>query len=123
MICLDDIICEAKCCSATFGAKYAHEAKFGELTEESRWNLRKLNGFIRTLERNHTTVKYKKELKPIENISFSDLERQNKYLTLRHKQISVCIKQEISPCLPVSELQHIIEQIRLLCSTCNCKCK
>lgn len=119
---LDDILCEAKCCSATLGAKYAHELKFGELTDETKYNLLKLNGFIRTLCRNKGEVIHKRKVIPVKNVDFSDLQRQNKYLTLKHKHITVCEKEEISPCLPDSEISHIIEQVKLLCSTCNCKC-
>lgn len=111
------------CCSATLGAKYAHDFKFGEASDETKWNFRKLNNFIRTLSRNHETIKYKKEIVNKTITDFSSLEKKNSFLSLRHNTISVCVKTKISPCLSDSEINHIIEQIKLLCATCNCGCK
>ena len=116
---LNDIICDAKSCSAVLGAKYAHDFKFGEATEETKWNLLKLNGFMRTLSRNHETIKYKKEKIKKTSADFSSLEKKNKYLSLKCDTITVCTKTKISPCLCDSEIKHIIEQIKLLCITCK----
>lgn len=122
MICLDDIICEAKCCAACLGAKYAHDFKYGESTNETKYNFLKLMSFIRTLCRNQTTYTYNKELVAVQNVEFSSLQKQNSFLTLTNNKVVVCTKTEISPCLCDSEISHIIEQVKLLCSTCNCNC-
>jgi hypothetical protein len=122
MRCLDDIICEARCCAAMLGAKYAHALKYGEETDELKWNFRKIHSYILTLNRNHTTVKYKKELRPVTSVNFSALEKKNSFLSLRNTQVVTCVKEEISPCLSDSEIDHIVEQIKLLCANCNCNC-
>jgi hypothetical protein len=120
--CLDNIICEARCCAATLGAQYAKAFKYGEVTDTHLWNFRKLHSFIQTLDRNHVTVKHKKELKAVSSVNFSALEKQNSFLSLKHTHRVVCVKEEIGPCLSDSEIDHIVEQIRLLCSSCNCNC-
>ena len=116
------IICEAKCCSATFGAKYAKAAKYGEVSEQQYWDYLRLNAYIRTLERNLPEFKYKKEAKLLQNVSLDALEKKNSFLTLQNNVTVVCTKTEISPCLTDSEVCQIVEYIRLLCSTCNCDC-
>ena len=120
---LDDIICEAMCCSATLGAKYAHDFKFGEATEETKWNFLKINSLIRTLLRNGEVVKYTKETVKKTSADFSSLQKTNNYLSLKHDTVTVCVKTKICPCLAHSEINHIIEQIKLLCTTCKCSCK
>lgn len=120
--CLDDIICQARCCAAHIGARLAHDTKYGEVTTETEWNFRKLMSFIQTLDRNHTTVKYRKEVKPMTSVDFSSLEKKKSFLSLRHNQVVTCVKEEIGPCLSDSEIDHIAEQVKLLCATCNCNC-
>lgn len=120
--CLDDIICDARCCAATLGAKYAHELKYGEESQETIWAFRRLHSFIQTLERNHTTVKYRKEKSAVRSVDFSMLEKKNSFLSLRNMQVTTCVREEIGPCLSDSEIDHIIEQVKLLCASCNCNC-
>lgn len=122
MRCLDDIICEARCCAATLGAKYIHDLKYGEASKETEWNFRKLHSFIQTLDRNHATVKYRKEVKAVTSVDFSALQRRNSFLSLRDRQVVTCVKEEIGPCLSDPEIDHIIEQVKLLCASCNCQC-
>lgn len=122
MECLDEIICNAKKCSVEMGAKYAHDFKYGELSEELKWNFLKLNGFIRTLLRNQGTIKYKKELGYPTTVSIDSLTKKKSFLYLRCEQRIICTKTKISPCLSDSEINDIVEQIKLLCSSCNCNC-
>lgn len=122
MRCLDDIICEARRCAATLGAKYARALTYGQESDEITYNFRKIHSFLQTLERNHTTIKYKKERKTVTNVDFSALEKRNSFLSLRSNQVVTCVKEEISPCLSDSEIDHIAEQLRLLCAECNCHC-
>lgn len=117
---LDHILKIANCCSATLGAKYAYEYKYGELSEDTKWNFLKINNFIRTLCRNMEIIKYKKETVKKTSVDFSSLHKSNKYLSLKCDTITVCTKTKISPCLSDSEISHIIEQIKLICNTCGC---
>lgn len=126
-ICLDTIICEAKCCSANIANKYIRAVTFGNDDKALYFDLRRLNTYIKTLQRNkkkivtnkHTVSTFPKK------VSFDSLERNNKTLYLKTKQEEqeICVKTEIPPCLTDSEVQKIVEEIRLLCSTCNCNCK
>lgn len=122
MTALDDIICEAKGCVIALAVKYANEIKYGEVSDISKWHFRQTVSYIRTLERNHTIVKHRKEISPVTSVDFNSLHKQNSFLSLRHAEVVTCIKTEISPCLSDSEINHIVEQIKILCSTYNCKC-
>ncbi len=119
---LHEIICEAKCCSAVLGAKFAKATTYGEMTDQLYWDFMRLNAYIRTLERNETKYIHKKEKKQLQSVSIDVLEKKNSFLTLRHKETVVCTITEISPCLSDSEICQIVEHIRLLCATCNCNC-
>lgn len=119
---LEQIICEARCCSANIGAKYANAATYGEATEELWWDLLRINAYIRTLERNlprHIHIKEKVQLK---SVDIGALEKIKSFLTLRNKEKVVCKTIEIEPCLSEADLCKIVEHIRLLCATCNCNC-
>lgn len=126
-ICLDTIICEAKCCSANIANKYIRAVTFGNYNEALLFDLRRLNIYIKTLERNKTKVITEKKVISTfpKKVSFDSLQHNNKtlYLKTKTEEQEICIKTEIKPCLTDSEIQKIVEEIRLLCSTCNCNCK
>lgn len=121
---LCDIIKEAKCCSSNLALKFAREATFGNDTDESFYDLMRINAYIRTLERNEKKIIHEKEKIPFENqlVSFSMLKKKNSFLTLELKDKYICVRKEIEPCLTDFEIREIIEQIRLLCSVCNPCC-
>ena len=126
-ICLDTIICEAKCCSAGIASKYIRAVTFGNDNKALYFDLRRLNTYIKTLQRNKKkiiTTKQVVSLSP-KKVTLDSLKRNNKTLHLKTepKEQEICVKTEIMPCLTDSEIQKIIEEIRLLCSTCNCNCK
>lgn len=120
MRCLDDIICKAKGCSAYLGAKYAKAFTYGENTEEMKYELMRLNGYIRTLSRNHETIKYKKEKVKVTSVNIDSLTRKNSSLYLKCDTKTVCTKTVVSPCLSDSEIDRIIEQINTICRECDC---
>jgi len=126
-ICLDTIICEAKCCSANIAYKYIRAVTFGNYDKALYFDLRRLNTYIKTLERNKVKIVTEKQLVSIlpKKVSFDSLEHNNKtlYLKTKTEEQEICVKTEIQPCLTDSEIQKIVEEIRLLCSTCNCNCK
>lgn len=121
---VDKAICEAKACSAVYGAKHALLSVYGEDTQESYWNMRRINMYIRVLERNKPQFRIKKEKVSVNGmkVSLDALIRNKDFLSLRTDTKVVCTKQEISPCLSASDLRTIIESVRLMCSdlTCNC---
>lgn len=119
---IEDVICEAKACSAVMGAKYAHDFKYGEISDQTEWDYRRLNSFIKTLERNKPIIIYVKEVSPVKSADFYSLKKQNSFLSLADTEFVTRTRTEISPCLSDSEIRHIIEQIKLICSICNCKC-
>jgi hypothetical protein len=121
---LHDIICEAKCCSGNLALKWTREAVYGNGTEETFYNLLRINFYIRILERNEKKVVYEKEKIPFENqiVSFSMLKKKNSFLTLELKDKHICVRKEVEPCLTDFEISEIIEQVRLLCSICNPCC-
>ena len=127
MICLEEIICEAKCCSAGIAHKYIRAATFGNDDKALKFDLYRLNAYIRTLERNKTKTYTKKEtvLETPKKVSFDSLQKNKNslYLNTKPEERVICTEVEIPPCLTDSEIQKIIEEIRLLCSTCNCNCK
>lgn len=118
------IIEEAKTCSGELATKWVKEATFGNDTEETFYDLMRINSYIRILERNRKKVVYEKEKIPFENqlVSFSMLKKKNSFLTLELKDKYICVRKEIEPCLTDFDLRKIVEQIRLLCSTCNSCC-
>lgn len=124
-ICLDDIITEAKCCSGNLGHKVIRAAIFGNATDEMWFELMRLNSYIKTLERNKKKYITKKETVTVEpeKVDFNSLHHNEKTLYLKSEQKVICTKVEITPCLTDSDISKIIEEIRLLCSTCNCNCK
>lgn len=121
---LDRIICEAKACSAVFGAKHALLSIYGDDTKQSYWDMLRLNSYIRTLERNKKEIRFKKEIVKIEGkkVPFCSLIKTKDYLSLKATTLVVCKKEETSPCLNDQELAQIVESVRLMCSdlTCNC---
>jgi hypothetical protein len=122
---LNAIICEAKCCSAELGRKHAKALSVGEDTPNTFYDLLRINAYIRTLERNKVKHEVKKGVKPITSgsVSFDALEKKDSFLTLPNKEVVVCTKTEIRPCLSDDEICKIVEEIKLLCSTCqNCNC-
>jgi hypothetical protein len=121
---LEHIISEAKFCASNIAVSYAKAAGFGDNTDEMYFNLLRINAYIRTLERNRTVIKRQVKKIPIENqtITFSMLKKKNSFLTLETKEKTFCEEIKSEPCLTDSELQLIIEQVKLLCSSCNCNC-
>jgi hypothetical protein len=126
-ICLDTIICEAKCCSANIASKYIRAITFGNDDKALYFDLRRLNAYIKTLQRNKVKIITSKQLVSTlpKKVSLDSLQKKNKtlYLKAEPEEQEICVKTEILPCLTDSEIQKIIEEIRLLCSTCNCNCK
>lgn len=121
---LCNIIKEAELCAANMAHKYARAATFGDDTDEFYYQYLSLNAMIRTLERNQVKVVYEKEKIPIENqeITFSMLKKKNSFLTLELKDKFVCVKKTIEPCLGDYEVMKIVEQVKIICSSCNCNC-
>lgn len=125
--CLDEIIEEAKCCSASMSSRYIRDVEFGNETKELQFDYMRLNAYIRTLERNKCKIITKKEVVEYfpKKVSFSSLSKNKNslYLNQKPEKKVICTDVEIAPCLTDSEIRIIIEEIRLLCSTCNCNCK
>lgn len=126
MECLNEIIKEAKCCSGNLAHKLIRELTFGNESEALSFDLARLNAYIRTLERNKTKVIHKKETIYVlpEKVSINSLQKKNNslYLNPKPEPKVICTEVEITPCLTDSEITTIIEEIRLLCSNCNCNC-
>jgi len=124
MKCLKEIICEAKCCATDYAAKFADMLTFGRKDDEKYYNYMMLMTYIDVLERNqpeYIHVKDKVALVP-KKIEFSSLTKQNNTLHLDIKEEVVCKEVRIEPCLPDSDLEKIVEQIKRFCSTCDCNC-
>lgn len=121
---IEKVICEARACSAVYGAKHALLSIYGENTDESYWNMLRINMYINVLERNKPQCRITKKKVSIEGtkVSLHSLIKNKNYLSLSTDTKVVCTKQEISPCLPDKDLCAIIENVRLMCSdlTCNC---
>lgn len=121
---IERAICEARACSAVYGAKHALASIYGENNDETYWNMLRINMYIRVLERNKPQCRIKKEKVSLlgTKVSLDSLIRNKDYLSLRTATKVVCTKQEISPCLSNPDLRTIIENVRLMCSdlTCNC---
>ncbi len=115
---------EAKCCAGKLAHKHVKLTSTGDDSEEVYFNLLRLNAYIRTLERNKGEVKKYSKKVPIEGqeISFSMLKRKNNLLFLDSGDELVCVTEKIEPCLSDSDINSIIEKIKLLCSSCNCNC-
>lgn len=121
---LCSIIEEAKCCSANMAHKWVKLATFGNKEDEFYYDYLRLNSYIRTLERNQVEYKEIKVPINIQKVDFSSLRKQNNTLTLDSTQVQFeCVKIEIRPCLSDDEISKIVEEIRLLCSSCNCNCQ
>lgn len=127
MICLDDIIEEAKCCSGNLAHKKILAATFGNDDQALSFDFMRINAYIRTLERQKPRFITKEEIVYVtpQKVNFNSLQKNKNSLYLNQKPEAkvVCTKVEITPCLTDSEIKKIIEEIRLLCSTCNCNCK
>lgn len=127
MECLEEIIAEAKCCAADMGHKHIMSARFGNDNKEAEFNMLRMNAYIRTLENNIPKFETKKEIVSIlpKKVSFDSLKKKNNFLYLNPipEEKVICTEVEITPCLTDSDIQAIIEEIRLLCVTCNCNCK
>ena len=123
-MCLDEIIKEAKCCSGKLGHKVARGLSFGNEDEELSFDLIRLNAYICTLEENEETYYTKKELVYNKKVDFNSLQKKNNnlYLNAKSEPRVVCTKIKMAPCLTDSEIQKIIEEIRLLCKSCGCNC-
>lgn len=123
--CLDDIIEEAKCCSGNLAHKKIRASTFGNDDKALSFDFMRLNAYIRTLERNKPKFKTIETVVPItqQKVNFNSLQKNKNLLYLNQKPEAqiICTEVEIIPCLTDSEIQKIIEEIRLLCSTCNCK--
>lgn len=126
MTCLDDIISEAKCCAGNLGHRISRTVSFGNEDEILSFDFMRLMMYIRTLERNKTTFITERKVvyETPEKVPLHSLQRNKKTLYLNQKPEPRVIytKIEITPCLTDSEIRSIIEQIRLLCSNCNCEC-
>jgi hypothetical protein len=124
---IEDIICEAKCCAGNIAHKYIREATFGNDNKALLFDMMRLNAYVRTLERNIPKITIKKEKVVVlpNQVPFNSLNKNKNVLYLNPKaEVKVvCTKVKSTPCLTDSEVQKIIEEIRLLCSTCNCNCK
>ena len=119
-----EAIDEAKCCSAIAAEKFAVNATIGQDTDEDKYTLLRLNAYIRMLQRNVPEYKYKKRVVTDlpTSVSFDSLVKQNSFLTLKLNKRVVCEKIQSPSCLSDAEICHTIEQIKLLCSNCNCNC-
>ncbi len=125
MNCLKDIICDAKCCATEYASGFVDALTFGRGKDDSRYNdYLTLMMYIDVLERNqpeYIHVKNKVALVP-KKIHFSSLKKQNNVLHLDIKEEVVCEEVRIEPCLPDSDIEKIVEQIKKFCSTCGCNC-
>jgi hypothetical protein len=72
------------------GAAWAHKASNGETDDKLFYDFLRLNGYIRTLERNEKTFVRKKKAVPLTTTSFSNLIKQKCFLTLKTNYKVVC---------------------------------
>lgn len=123
--CLQDIICDAKCCAAEYSKGFIDALTFGRGESDHRYyDYLILMMYIDVLERNqpkYIYVKNKIALVP-KKIHFSSLKKENNTLHLDVKEEVVCEEVIIDPCLPDSDIEKIVEQIKRFCSTCGCNC-
>ena len=124
--CVQQLICEAKCCSVDYAEKHLLNTVFGNSNEEAMLDYETLLMYIDVLERNNPEAHYhtKEKVKIIpEKIDISSLKKENNTLILDIKEKTVCKTVEIEPCLSDSDICKIKEHIKIMCSSCNCNCK
>lgn len=124
MKCLKDIICDAKCCAVEYAAGFIDSLTFGRSNDSRYDDYMTLMMYIDVLERNQQEYVYVKELVAMtpKKIHFSSLKKENNTLHLDVKEEVVCREIKIEPCLPDSDIEKIVEQIKRFCSTCGCNC-
>jgi hypothetical protein len=122
MKCLDEIICEAKCCSTEYAAKFAEDKTFGRDTDNSDYFM--LMMYIDVLQRNTPSfIKLKAKVTTCpKKISFSSLKKENNKLFLDIREAVKCVDVKLDACLSDAELCKIIEEIKVLCNQCECNC-
>lgn len=116
------IIKEAEVCAGKISAQYAVSKTFGNTNEALFYDLLRINTYIRTLERNVPQKREIKSKKPLSGttVDFSSLKKQNNTLILETEGEVICTTVEVSPCLSESEVCRIAEQVKTMCSVCNC---
>lgn len=126
MECLDQIIEEAKCCAGKLGHSVSQTVSFGNTDPSLTFDFMRLMAYIDTLERNKVTYKMWEEViyETPKKVNLNSLHKSKKHLYLNQEpeRRVICHKEKILPCLSESEIRSIIEQIKLLCSNCNCDC-
>lgn len=119
--CLDDIILEAKCCAAGYAESYVSNLTFGNKNDIDYLLLMSYIDILKRNRTDHTHVTKKIKILP-QKVDFSSLTKQNNTLALPIKEKIICEEVLIEPCLSDSEICKIVEQIKTLCSQCNCNC-
>lgn len=124
MDCLEEIICEAKCCAVDYSSGFVDAITFGNKNDEKYYEYLLLLAYIDVLERNIPT---RERVKVIETniptkVDFSSLKKENNTLTLATSSTVSCETIITEPCLSDSELCKIVEHIKTFCSTCDCNC-
>lgn len=122
MVDICEIIKDAECCAAKMAHKYSIVKSFGNEDDELFNSLMLINAYIRTLKRNVPETYTEKIPIPIESTDLSSLKRQNNVLILDIEQKYECVEKKTEVCLTDDEICRMYEEIKVICSLCNCNC-